>query len=117
MITCNSHNFSVSGCWDIIHHLHKHQISCLVLTITSSLHHPPTYFENEADVGEPLRVLQGRQPLGAGAGEADGLEALETLPHCVDVGDVQVGQTGVGIVTNVLCPLSLEERWGICSIV
>ena len=61
-----------------------------------------TYLEYDADVCEPLSVLKSREPFGTGGRETERLEALKALPHSMDIGDVQVGQSCVGIVGDIL---------------
>lgn len=63
--------------------------------------------ENETDVIEPLSVFKCREPLVTGGRQTESLEALKTLPHGMDIGDVQVGESCIGVVGDVLCTFSL----------
>ena len=71
------------------------------------MHKSTLYLKNEADVSDPLCVLESREPLGIGGRETDTLQPLITLSHCVDVGDVEIREPCVGIVGNVLRTFTL----------
>ena len=64
--------------------------------------------DDEAEVREPLCVLQGRVPLAALTGETESAQCLITLPHSMDVRDVQVSQLGSRVVRHILSSLPLE---------
>lgn len=65
------------------------------------------YLDDEAEIVEPLCVLQGRVPLCILTRETKGAEVVITLPHCVNVGDIQVGQLGTRVVCDVLRAFAL----------
>ena len=52
-------------------------------------------------------VLQGGVPLATLTGQTQGPQTLKTLPHSMDVGNVQIGVLGMRVVCHVLCALPL----------
>ena len=85
--------------------------------LTSPLHplnpspHPftpsPPHLEDNTDVIQPLGTLQCRVPLTADGGQTDRSESLVALPYCMDVGNVQVGQSSPGVVGHIFCTFAL----------
>ena len=60
------------------------------------LTHP--YLENEAEIIDPLCVLQSRVPLGTDGGQTDRPEGVIAVSHGMNVRDVKVGQLRVAVV-------------------
>ena len=66
-----------------------------------------TDLNDETEVVEPASVLQGGVPLAALVGETECAEAVVTLPHCMDVGNVQMSQFRPWVVGHILRPFTL----------